>query len=532
MFSIAFLIGLYANIIFLLGLSHFLTRPVVAIFSAMYLVSSVIFWGKFDEMINWHEIKNETVSLLKNNTLWVIGVGIALLIMFLGALAPETAFDALWYHLTLPKLYLSIGGIDFIPGNLLYYSAMPKVGEMLYVSALSLSSEILAHLIHFLFAVLTGIVIYQLTKKYTTKYFALIAVVIYLSNIVVLWEATTAYIDLIRGFYEIMAVWGIFNYLEKKDRKWLIESSFLFGLAIETKLLAIASLPIFIIALVFFGFKTWKGKIVDILLFISLSLLVPLAWLVFSYINTGNPIYPIFSGYSVVVGKDFLAFPQILSDVVAIFISSSDPVSPLYLMMLPLLFITWKKLKRKEVMLVILSLVGLVMWTLTPKTGGGRFLLPYLPIFSITLGVILYNLRSEKTLLRISLISILIVFSVSIVYRGIAQLHTLPVIFGFEPKDTYLTKNLNFNFGDFYDTDKKLKELVGSDKKVLLYGFHNLYYLDVPFVDSSYVKRGDVFDFIATQHTALPKRFSYWQPIYYNKTTGVTLYTLGQEWMY
>jgi hypothetical protein len=77
-----------------------------------------------------------------------------------------------------------------------------------------------------------------------------------------------------------------------------------------------------------------------------------------------------------------------------------------------------------------------------------------------------------------------------------------------------------------------MKELIGSNKTVLLYGFHNLYYIGVPFIDSSYVQKGEVFDFVATQHTDLPHRFSYWQPIYYNKITDVTLYTLGQKWIY
>jgi 4-amino-4-deoxy-L-arabinose transferase-like glycosyltransferase len=452
--------------------------------------------------------------------------------MFLGSLTPETGFDALWYHLTLPKLYLSIGGIDFIPGSLFYYSAMPKVGEMLYITALSLNGDILAHLIHMMFAVLTGIAIYEIAKKFTSPYFALIAVVIFFSNIVVLWEATTAYIDLIRAFYEVMVLWGILNYFEYKDRKWLIESAFLFGLAIETKLLAFMSLPLFITAFIFFGFKKWKGSVLDVLLFSALSLLVPLAWFVFSSIHTGNPIYPIFSSYSVSIGKDTLAFPQTLTDMVTIFVSSADPISPLYLMLAPLLIIVWKKLKKEGRMLVVLSLIGILIWTLTPKTGGGRFILPYLPLFSLTLGIIIFSIRNEKLLFRMSLLSILAVFVVSLLYRGVAQMRTLPVILGIESKDSYLAKHLNFSFGDYYDTDKKMKEIIKSDKKVLLYGFHNLYYLNVPFIDSSYIQKGDTFDFIATQHASLPMRFSYWQPIYYNKITDVTLYTAGQRWVY
>jgi len=48
----------------------------------------------------------------------------------IGVFGPELAFDALWYHLTLPKLYLVHHSIFFIPGGLLYYSGMPKIAEM------------------------------------------------------------------------------------------------------------------------------------------------------------------------------------------------------------------------------------------------------------------------------------------------------------------------------------------------------------------------------------------------------------------
>ena len=59
------------------------------------------------------------------------------LVNLVGALGPETAFDALWYHITLPKIYLQHKELLFIPGGLLYYSAMPQLGEMLYVGGVS-----------------------------------------------------------------------------------------------------------------------------------------------------------------------------------------------------------------------------------------------------------------------------------------------------------------------------------------------------------------------------------------------------------
>ncbi len=62
---------------------------------------------------------------------------------------------------------------------------------------------------------------------------------------------------------------------------------------------------------------------------------------------------------------------------------------------------------------------------------------------------------------------------------------------------------------------------------VLLYGFHNLYYVNFPFLDSSWVKKGDRFNYIAVQESSLPIRFNSWKKIYTNPKTHVVLYSDG-----
>jgi hypothetical protein len=121
----------------------------------------------------------------------------------------------------------------------------------------------------------------------------------------------------------------------------------------------------------------------------------------------------------------------------------------------------------------------------------------------------------------------------SIGYRFIANIRYLPVVLGRETKALYLTRHLNFAYGDFYDTDGYFGKHLKSSDTVLLYGFHNLYYVDFNFVDSSWVKKGDEFDYIAVQNVSLPKKFNFWSKIYYNPLTKVSLYWLGgQKWVY
>ena len=119
-----------------------------------------------------------------------------------------------------------------------------------------------------------------------------------------------------------------------------------------------------------------------------------------------------------------------------------------------------------------------------------------------------------------------------IIYRGIANSKFIPYILGKESKAEFLQKELNFKYGDFYDIDGYFQKNQANFKNVLLIGFHNLYYVNFPFTDQSYVKRGDVFSHIAVQNAELPERFADFKLIYTNPVTNVKLYTKDKLWVY
>jgi hypothetical protein len=109
----------------------------------------------------------------------------------------------------------------------------------------------------------------------------------------------------------------------------------------------------------------------------------------------------------------------------------------------------------------------------------------------------------------------------------------VPVLIGNESKQEFLKHRLNFSFGDFFDTDKYFENTIKPTDKVLLFGFHNLYYINFPFIDSSWITKGERFNYIATQKSDLPKQFSHWNLIYTNPKTHVKLFSLkGGEWEY
>ena len=103
------------------------------------------------------------------------------------------------------------------------------------------------------------------------------------------------------------------------------------------------------------------------------------------------------------------------------------------------------------------------------------------------------------------------------------------IILLFIIKNRLRSKHLNFSFGDFYDSNNYFKNNIKPNDKVLLYGFHNLYYVDFPFIDSSFAKNSDKFNYIAVQNSKLPKEFSNWKQIYYNEVTKVGVYIKNEN---
>jgi len=534
MFYFALWIGGYSYLIFFLGILGWLYKPLIIAFTIVFLLLNYKSIKKL--LLAAYELTRKTLNkkkmmlILSRNKLMVFfGVLLALqaFINLIGVLGPERGFDALWYHLTLPKLYLTYHAISFIPGGLLYYSTMPKLAEMLYTAGLAFGDETIPKFIHFAFGLLTCLALYKLSRKFFNALISLIAVVIFYSNLVLGWESIAAYIDLVRAFFEVMALWAFVEWFENGKKKMFILSAVMVGLAITTKILAIGSLAIFVTLIILKGGR--KVRIVrDVGVYIFLSLLIPLPWFIFSYLHTGNPVYPFFSELYKVVPEPF-SFIGFFKEGWMLFTHASDPLSLVYILFLPL--VVWLVLrKEKGKSMSVLKIIGLycllavVVWYFTPRTGGGRFILAYLPAFSLLCVAVVHEFWNKRIFSNL-LVGIIILASLfSISYRFVANTKYLPVILGQQTKQAFLTKYLNFSYGDFYDTDSYFQKHIKQSDTVLLYGFHNLYYVDFPFIDASWLHKGDIFTYIATQNTALPQQFNNWKLVYTNQRTMVKLY--------
>ena len=499
MFAFSVLIGVYSWIIFFLGISGVLTSG-LALSVFFLLIASLFFVIKRNiPMFS----KPEGVSRIIFAALLLMAV-----VNFIGALGPELGFDALWYHLTLPKIWLSEHVIRFLPGSVFRYSVMPKLTETLYAASVALGSAIPAKLIHFTFGLLTLVPLYQISRRYLSRALSALVLLVFYSNLVVGWQSITAYVDLARTFFEILA---FRFFLEEKYTK----SAVVLGLAVSTKMIALFSLPIFILLMLI-----RKVSFKKLLTFVFVSLIFPAPWLIHAFIATGNPLYPVFSP-----AYENIPFSFNPVNLWSLFTSSPDPVSPLYIILFPLLFFIGKNFWSRGVRLIFFyCLFSLIFWLVLPATGGSRFILPYLPVFSLAAIIIFNNIR-DKFIRKIIVAVIIISYVSSLGYRAAANFKYLPVITRTQSVQDFLTKHLDFSSGNFSDTDGFLSENISSGKTVLVSGINNLFYADFKFIHEQYYS-GEKIDYLLMRYPDSLEIVNQTEfgEIYHNPLTRVRLF--------
>jgi hypothetical protein len=522
MLKLAVLFGVLSYLILALGILNILYPSLVLTVLLIWLMFLAFL---FKKQIRSFSFKNfRKVNTDKKDRFLFAILFVLVLINLIGVFGPETSFDSLWYHLTIPKIFILHHSVYFISGNLFYYSLMPKLTEMLYIIPLILGNEIGAKILQFIFGILILYVLYKISRFYLSHRLSLLSVIVFYSNLVVSWLTISSYIDMTRTFYEVIAFLYFLIYIKTSRNIYFYLSAVLLGFAICTKYFSIESIAIFCLLIFFIPRITFFEKVKKSFLFVLVSISVSLPWFLISFFYTKNPFYPLFtvissSQYSL----SFLNPVSFIKYFINIFLFASDPINPVYFIFLPIIILNFKKIFLKYRFVTVYSIGAIIVWYITPHDGGSRFLIPFLPVLSV-LALLSLSLIKGDLKKKILIYAIILVSISTIAYRSLANFKYVPVELGFETKSDFLMKNLNFSFGDFYDENGEIKKIVNS-KKVLLLGMHNLYYVDFPFTLSEW-KDAKSAKYMLVQGGVLNEKYSSRKAIYKNDKTHVTLYKL------
>jgi 4-amino-4-deoxy-L-arabinose transferase-like glycosyltransferase len=233
--------------------------------------------------------------------LWMPVAGAtAVVLTFLLALGPPAdGFDALSYHLPVPEMWLQNGGLRLV--NMPHYW-FPSLVEGLFVWPLALGSDIGAQLLHFVFGILSALLIWFWVYSLWGNRTGWWALTLLLTMPCLMWLAAWAYTDLALVFFALGMLYSLWKWLDLADRRWLMVAAAMSGFAMGVKY---TSFPvpvfagIFILSKVFsknIGSQNRQNNLLDVVRFCLVTLLIASPWYLRNWAWMQNPFYPFVFG--------------------------------------------------------------------------------------------------------------------------------------------------------------------------------------------------------------------------------------------
>jgi hypothetical protein len=413
----------------------------------------------------------------KKKLIFLIWLPIILLgiLNLLTVFTPEIGFDALWYHLTLPKLWL-LKQKWFFDGGLLYYSVMPRLTETIYIPLIKFTGYVGPKLVQFFSGIGVCFLIWKISSKFNfSALLKSIAVSLFFCTWLVSWQSGSAYIDLFRTLMETTALYFLLSGSWKRGGLFL-------GLAVGTKWLALGSVGIYAVA---FGLPL-----------IFPALLLSLPWLLIALKFTGNPLYPIFSP---LLHQSFISFVPILRNLIFLPIVATLPyddfISPMVGVLIVLSAIA---LFCHDKLIQKVSLVGILgaIYSVVLDPPSSRYLLPYLPALIVAS---VYIVSLLKTPLRNVFIYLAIISSLLILgMRCWAINKYLPFLLGKESQNSFLTRISGRLPSTFIDSDNYVRNQIPVGSKIVIDKLHNLYYFPYDYDHTSWTKTVEGYEYLVT----------------------------------
>ncbi len=232
---------------------------------------------------------------------YVLVIAIALLIGLVNAIAPTDSmgWDALAYHLAVPKLWLQAGRITYIP--FIHHSNFPFAIDALHLPGLQFGGEAGAKSVTWWVGVAGVFAVFGAARARYGSAAGWIASMAFAFCPVVLWEFGSGYIDVAHGFFAGLAMLAAAD-----ERPKPLQIALFSGLACATKytgLQTVVAIAIVVGISAALGRSEGRGRIRAVALGTIGALVLAAPFLVRNVINTGNPVYPFL--YERLGGRDW-----------------------------------------------------------------------------------------------------------------------------------------------------------------------------------------------------------------------------------
>jgi hypothetical protein len=303
---------------------------------------------------------------------------------FLLALHPPLAFDETLYHLPFVRDLAETGRLRFL-GHL-RFPVFPQLHELLCVPVYLLAGDAAAHLVSLVEVAVTACLIAAWARRYSVQA-APLAAALFLGSPIVIHLATILYVEAALMLFVTAGFYALDVALGESRRAPLLLSALFFGAACSVKYLggffAVAALLIVLVR-----------RRRDVFLFAGAIVAAVLPTTLWIFLATGNPLFPFLPS---VFGANAWALPPepVLFWLDALRVpwdatfararmNAQPPVTPLLIPMLLVIAAAALRGSRARVLL-LLAAAYLALFTFLPRDT--RYLVVFLPLFSVAAAV-------------------------------------------------------------------------------------------------------------------------------------------------
>jgi|SRR5579875_430403 len=295
-------LGVIGYGVFLLGFMGFLYVPIVVawlVVVALLGVPGIVV--QLRELRRWLMTRRLVRSELQVSVATVVNRVCLLLLCLIVvvsailAMRPPSAmeWDVLAYHLADPKVFIANHRVAPLPTD--HHSNFPMLMEMLYVIGLLLGGSALANYFHLMTFFLLVLGIIAVCARYYEAPVGFIAALILATTPLILWEATTAYVDIAGACYSTLAVLVLLPFWDNRplEPRSRVQCSLLAGILMGFNL-GIKYLGLIPFGLLGCLLLLRRANLRYALIYFVAALLVGSPWYLKNAMLLHNPVYPFY----------------------------------------------------------------------------------------------------------------------------------------------------------------------------------------------------------------------------------------------
>ena len=199
---------------------------------------------------------------------------------------PPTDADSLAYHYALPKHFLAVGQIEYVP--IAVQGAIPLLLHLTYLINLGLGGELSLTLWILISQIMMPLALYGVSRRWLSRNWSLTVVLVLMTAPVFIYKSGAGHVEIRTALFMLIAAVSLADGLKTKIPAQFVVAGLLGGFFMASKYFGIYAVA----ALLFTTFlqRNWLRPVV---IFSSAALISGVQWYGWNWWHTGTPIFPV-----------------------------------------------------------------------------------------------------------------------------------------------------------------------------------------------------------------------------------------------